>query len=282
MGQPSHFSRGQEPADIASVAPASSFDDVNQPADRSKHSGSDDYQEVLGMPVLSNAHHFRKMVAGVCMMLAPLLLLVSAIIHPGLKTDEAALLASAARNPDAWYLAVMLALVSIVLAVPATLGLMHMLRERHAAAGHVGGGLALIGLLAFTGVTAIHLVVWQMARPGLDRVQMVSLLRDVDNATGIFIPFYLCTFAFALGYLVLAYGLAAARAISPVMAGCIAIGAVLLSVGYATAVMWLFILAAALLLIGLGSTGLAVLRETDAEWEHTPRFRGFRAAPGTQ
>jgi hypothetical protein len=234
------------------------------------------------MPVLSNPHHFRKMVAGVCMMLAPLLLLISAIVHPGLETDEAALLASAAGNPDAWYLAEMLALIAIVLAVPATLGLMHMLRERQVAAGHIGGGLALIGLLAFTGVTAIHLVVWQMAQPQLDQVQMVSLLRNVNNATGIWIPFYLCTFAFALGYVVLAWGLAAARAISPVMAGCLAIGAVLVAVAFATAVMWLFIVAAALLLIGVGSTGLAVLRETDAEWEHTPQFRGFRAAPGTQ
>lgn len=57
---------------------------------------------------------------------------------------------------------------------------------------------------------------------------MVSLLQGVNDATGIFIPFYLCTFAFALGIVVLAWGLAAARAISPVMAGCIGLGAVLL------------------------------------------------------
>jgi hypothetical protein len=233
------------------------------------------------MPVLSDSHHFRKMIAGFCMVLAPLLLLVSAIIHPGLETEEAEMLASAASDLDAWYLAQMLALGSIVLGLPATLGLMHMLRERHVAAGHVGGGLALIGLLAYTGVTAIQLVVWQMAQPQFDRGQMVSLLQDVNDTTGIVIPFYLCTFAFALGLVVLAWGLAAARAISLVMAGCIAVGAVLVSVAFAIAVMWLLILAAALLLVGVGSTGVMVLRETDADWEHTPQFRGFRAAPGT-
>jgi hypothetical protein len=200
---------------------------------------------------------------------------------PSPKTDEAELLASAAGSLDAWYLAEMLIVVAIVLAVPATLGFMHMLRERQAAAGHVGGGLALIGLLAFTGVTAMQLVVWQIAQPQLERGQMVSLLQGVNDATGIFIPFYLCTFAFAVGYVVLAWGLAAARAISPVMAACIALGAALLSVAFATAVTWLLILAAALLLLGVGSTALVVLRDTDAEWEHTPRFRGFRAAPGT-
>jgi hypothetical protein len=128
------------------------------------------------MPVLSDAHHFRKMVAGVCMVLAPLFLLVGAIVHPGFKTDEAELLASAAGSLDAWYLAEMLFLISIVLAVPATLGLMHMLRERHVAAGH-GGGLALIGLLAYTGVTAIQLVDWQMAQPQLERGQMIPAAR---------------------------------------------------------------------------------------------------------
>jgi hypothetical protein len=204
------------------------------------------------MPVLSDAHHFRKMVAGVCMVLAPLFLLVSAIVHPGFKTDEAELLASAAGSLDAWYLAEMLVLISIVLAVPATLGLIQMLRERHVAAGHVGGGVALVGPLAYTGVTAIQLVVWQMAQPQLERGQMVSLLQGVNDATGIFIPFYLCTFAFALGYVVLAWGLAAARAISPVMAGCVGLGAALLSVAFATAVTWLLIVAAALLLVGVG------------------------------
>lgn len=34
------------------------------------------------MPVLSDAHRFRRLVAGVCMVLAPLFLLLSAIVHP--------------------------------------------------------------------------------------------------------------------------------------------------------------------------------------------------------
>ena len=42
--------------------------------------------------------------------------------------------------------------------VPAVLGLMHMLREREVAFGHVGGGLAMLGLLAFTGIVAMELV----------------------------------------------------------------------------------------------------------------------------
>ena len=49
-------------------------------------------------------------------------------------------------------------------------------------------------------------------------------------------------------------------------------------VGYAIASVPFVIVAAAVLLVGLGSTGLLVLRESDAEWEHTPEFHGFHPA----
>ena len=57
------------------------------------------------------------------------------------------------------------------LMVPAVLGLMHMLRERQVAFGHVGGGLAMLGLLAFTGIVAMELVMWQMAAAGEHRAR---------------------------------------------------------------------------------------------------------------
>ena len=53
--------------------------------------------------------------------------------------------------------------------VPAVLGLMHMMREREVAFGHVGGGLAMLGLLAFAGIVAMELVMWQMVAGGSTR-----------------------------------------------------------------------------------------------------------------
>jgi hypothetical protein len=50
-------------------------------------------------------------------------------------------------NPDTGSLEQMLLVAGLVLMVPAVLGLMHMLREREVAFGHVGGAVALIGLL---------------------------------------------------------------------------------------------------------------------------------------
>src|SRR3990170_7026366 len=115
---------------------------------------------------LSDAHHPRKIVAGACMVVAPIVLLVAMVIHPASDMDEATQVATIADNLDAWYVAHLLAFVSIVLTVPALLGLMHMLRERQVALGHAGGGLAMLGLLAFTGIVAMELVMWELVSEG--------------------------------------------------------------------------------------------------------------------
>jgi hypothetical protein len=234
------------------------------------------------MSGLSDAHHFRKMVAGACMILAPLVLLVAAVVHPDGKTDEAAQLSVIADHLDAWYAAHLLVLAAIVLAVPAVLGLMHMLREREVAFGHIGGGLGLVGLLALKGIVAIEgFVGWQMGAAG-DRGAMVALMERINDTAGIVIPFFVVSFAFALGMICLAVALYRARAVQSWMALFVTVGAVAIAVAGPTALGWLMIVGAAFLLVGLGSVGRMVLTESDEDWEHTPEYRGFRPLPGVR
>jgi hypothetical protein len=229
---------------------------------------------------LSDAHHFRKMLAGACMVLAPLFLLVATIVHPETKTDEAAQVAVIADNLDAWLVAHMFALVAIALAVPAVLGLMHMLREREVSLGHVGGALAMIGLLAYVGIVAIEgFVGWQMGEAG-DRAAMVALLESIRDSAGIVIPFFVMSLGFAVGTVCLAFGLYRARAVQSWMAICLAVGVVLVAIGTMTAMNWIGIVAAAFLVVGFGSIGRMVYRESDEAWEHTPEYEGFRPVPG--
>lgn len=229
---------------------------------------------------LSDAHHFRKTLAGACMVVAPLLLLVSAVIHPGSRTDEGAQLGVIAANLDAWYASHLIALVAIALAVPAVLGLMHMLRERSVAYGHVGGGLALIGLLAFVGIVTMEgFVGWQMAEAG-NRAEMTALFERLNETAGVAIPFYIVSFAFALGMVCLAAGLYRARAVQYWMALFLAIGAVAIAVAGPMAANGLFIVGAAFVFVGFGSIGRMVLTESDEEWEHTPEYKGFRPMLG--
>jgi hypothetical protein len=234
------------------------------------------------MTHISNAHHFRKMVAGFCMVAAPLLFLVAVVIHPETGTDGDSIVAAAADNPDAWYLAHLLVLVSIVLAVPAVLGLMHMLREREVAFGHIGGGLGLLGLLAFTGIVAVEgLVGWQMGSVG-DRGEMAALMDRLFDSAGVAVPLYFMSFAFTLGVICLAAGLYRARAVQWWMAAFVAVGVIAEAIGGGAAIEWLSIVGAAFMFVGLGSIGRMVLSESDEDWEHTPEYRGFRPLPGTR
>jgi hypothetical protein len=228
---------------------------------------------------LSDAHHSRKLLAGACMVVAPILLLVATVIHPASDMDEATQVATIADNLDAWYTAHLIALVSIVVMVPALLGLMHMLSERQVALGHIGGGLAMIGLLALVGIVAMEIVMWQLVSEG-DRAAAVTLLQALQESAGFLIPFALMSFGFAIGMALLAVGLYRARAVQSWMAVCVGVGAILFGFGIATAMNWLTIVAAAFLVVGLGSIGRMVLRETDEAWEHTPEYEGFRPVPG--
>jgi hypothetical protein len=228
---------------------------------------------------LSDAHHFRKMLAGACMVVAPVVLLVAMVIHPASDMDEATQVATIAANLDAWYVAHLLALISIAVMVPAVLGLMHMLREREVAFGHVGGGLTMLGLFAFTGLVAMELVLWQMAAGG-DTREAVTLLQRLNETAGIVIPFVVVSFGFALGVACLAIGLYRARAVQSWMAISVAAGAILFGAAIGSAMNWLAIVAAAFLVVGLGAIGRMVLQETDEAWEHTPEYDGFRPVPG--
>jgi hypothetical protein len=170
-------------------------------------------------------------------------------------------------------------LIAIVLTVPVVLGLMHMLREREVGFGHVGGGLAMLGLLAFAGIVGMELVMWQAVAGGSTR-EAVALLERLNDTAGIVIPFILMSFGVTLGLACLAVGLYRARAVQSWMALVVALGAIGLGVAFAAALNWLAIVAAAFLVVGLGAIGRMVLRETDEAWEHTPEYEGFRPVPG--
>ena len=230
---------------------------------------------------VSDPHHFRKTIAGLCMVTTPLVLLVAMIVHPERRTDEGAQLAVIAGDLDAWFASHLMVLVAIVLAVPAVLGLMHMLREREVAYGHIGGGLAMLGLIATTGIVTIDgFVGWQAAQGGADQSQMTALFERMYDSAGVVIPFFVMALLFAVGMVALSMGLYRARVVQSYTALFIAAAAVMIAISGPAASGVLAILGSAFLLVGLGSVGRMVLSETDEEWEHTPEYKGFRPLAG--
>jgi hypothetical protein len=84
-----------------------------------------------------------------------------------------------------------------------------------------------------------------------------------------------------VGLIVLAVQLWRTRVVASWQAAAIALGSVLVGAAGPSAVQVLSVAGMVLLFIGLAPIGYMVLTESDAEWEHTPEFRGFgRTAMG--
>jgi hypothetical protein len=224
----------------------------------------------------SDSHHFRKTVAGWCMVVGPLLALAAFVFSPAIKTDSGAQLAVVAQHQDRFLFTGLASLVAVALVVVATLGLMHMLRERGVAFGHFGGALAMVGLLATMAQVGGSLTMWSMARDGIQAAD-VSTLHSLTHDSAMLIPLFIVPWLAVAGFAVLAWGLYAARAVDWWMAAMLAVGALGITLAGTLESVGVGIAGAALMLVGMGSVGTMVLRETDAEWEHTPEYRGFAA-----
>jgi hypothetical protein len=189
---------------------------------------------------LSDAHHFRKMVAGFCMMFAPLFLLAGLLL-----------------DPDASYV---FTFAGALLSVPAALGLMHMLREREVALGHVGGAFALIGLM---GMTALI---------GTDVSGSTDLINRVDHLSGVVTMLFIAALLYGAGMLVLGMGLWRAHSAPSWLVACLMAGGIAFDVALIASSLGVAIVAVAAIVIGQGTIGTMVWRESDEAWERTPEL----------
>jgi hypothetical protein len=168
-----------------------------------------------------------------------------------------------------------------VLLAVAALGLVHLLHERRPGWGLLGGALTSLGVISvsslFVGTSIMQV---EMTKGRYDRDQMLSLLHFANNDAR-FAPFWILSIGLMLGLLVLAVGLYLDRAVPMASAGALAAAAVLLAIAFSASSRVLDIVAFAVLEAGLGSIGAIVLRETDAQWEETPRFEGFHPVMGS-
>jgi hypothetical protein len=223
------------------------------------------------MRTLSDPRRFRRLVAGVCLIAAPVTLLVGALLHPQIERDGAAHLAVVAESPDRYYAAHTVLLVGLVLLLFAILGLVHLLRRGAPALGHVGGGLAIIGLFGPTALVAVDgIAVTQMAQPGSSPEEMAALVDRIKESSGLAAIAGAGALALMLGMLALAYGAWRARAVQPWAAVGIAIGALVFFVGQVTDNRLIFAAAFAVYLAALGSVEWRILSESDEEWAGQP------------
>ena len=145
---------------------------------------------------INDADNFRRTMAGVCLILAPLVLALALLVHPG--QGEAGFVQTMAENPGRVEAASLLVILSSVLFVPALVGLLRLMPDRGTVLGHIGVGLALIGVIGHAVWAGFDIVLVWMANSEIDRAQLSAVV-DAGPPSGI--GFTLILLMFMAGFL---------------------------------------------------------------------------------
>jgi len=207
-------------------------------------------------------------IAGACLIAAPLALTAAMAIAPWFVADTGELLTALAANRSALLAADLLVLVGVVLLIPASLGLLRVLRDRTPRLAPVAVGMFLVGWLFVLGPVMLDRVELQLAESGMPREEAVAFVGRLEADAGISVIFGVFIIGHTLGAILLGAALARARFVPMWAAASLVLAAVLhpiARVGLGS--QWLDVVAFALLALGLGVTGVRVLRMSDDEWE---------------
>lgn len=94
-----------------------------------------------------DAAHFRRVVAGLCLVAAPLLFAAAEILTPQPSGSAAAQLAAFAEHRNQLLAGVLCGVASSMLFVPALFGLLHRIRDRGVVYAHVAAAMIIYGLV---------------------------------------------------------------------------------------------------------------------------------------
>jgi hypothetical protein len=220
---------------------------------------------------LSDPRRFRRLGAGLCMIAAPLTLLVGALLHPDSGSSASEHVAAIAANPGRHYASHTTILFGLVLFLGVILGLVHVLKERAPAVANVGGALAIVGLFGATAIVAVDGVAFtQIGQPDADAQEMAALLDRIMESAGARAIAVVGALSFLLGMLALAYGLWRTRVVRPWMAPVMAVAAIAFFLGQVTDNRVVFAVSFAAYFLSLGLLGWMTLRQTDDEWAGEP------------
>jgi hypothetical protein len=213
---------------------------------------------------IGNADNFRRTVAGLCLIAAPLANLIAYLLELEGVDSSDGIAASVAQSPNVWRAALLLGILSALLYVPAVMGLLHLLRARAVVLGHLACGFLLIGALGGFGLTAFEYQEIALFASDANRGQMFTISDQVaDNFVfmAVLVGYFL---GFIIGHFLLAGALWRAEIATPWAPALIALGQLVLLGG---GIGDIFLLVGwALLTVGLGWIGLKVLRMSDAQW----------------
>ena len=193
------------------------------------------------------------------MLLAPLVLLVGFSIHPPEPHNGAQLLEVIADNSARWNAAHILFALSMVLSIPAALGLMDLLEHSEGAGwGFIGGSLVIIGVIFLSLFIGVELAISAIASiPVEEHSGIEAAMQALIDFNGP-LPVVFVGLSLNSGLFVLGVGLLSTRAVPRWTGVAIEIAALVLVGGLFSNPIGA--VGAAVLLVGLGAIGLGVLK----------------------
>jgi hypothetical protein len=202
--------------------------------------------------------------AGLSLIASPVLALLSALLFLTIGSTEGAQLRAIAAHPDRWYWSTILLVASIVLLVPAYVGLAALVRRSSRRLGATGGALAILGVMVATGDAMSQLMGRALVAADADRAQMVALLVRFDDDAGANAVFNVGGLAIIVGSLLLTAGLIRGRVV-PVWSAVALSAAVVLNIaGYGAASGGLVAASYLVMLAGFAHPARVILRTARA------------------
>ena len=164
-----------------------------------------------------------------------------------------------AADPDRFLASVVFGLLSLVLFVPAVLGVAQLLHRQGPLLALTGAALVLVGILSSAVLHGVQLVQHQMIHPAADREQMVELLTRLEGGVGPKVVLVGLSVGLFLGWVILSAGLLARRVVPRAIPVAVLASLVLNFAGLERISRLFF-------LIGLGWLGVLVVVRRDDAW----------------
>jgi Domain of unknown function (DUF4386) len=221
---------------------------------------------------ISDAAHFRRVVAGLCLVAAPLLFAVAEIATPQPSGSAAAQFASFAQHRDQLLVGVLSGLASAMCFVPALFGLLHKIRHRGVVYAHVAAALIIYGLVTQAALDGINAMFWVMTKPGMDHAAMVNLLNGLQHGSAVAgAPLLAGHYLFAIGVVLLGIAVWRAR-LAPRWVGILVALWPVSDVALSSAGELASLVSDAIGVAGLAALGWRLITAPDASWDALPEI----------
>lgn len=221
---------------------------------------------------ISDAAHFRRVVAGLCLVTAPLLFAVAEIATPQPSGSAAAQLTSFAQHRHLLVIGVLCGLASSMCFVPALFGLLHKIRDRGVVYAHVAAALIIYGLVTQAALGGINVMFWVMTKPGMNHAAMVNLLNGLQHGSAVAAaPLLAGHYLFAVGVVLLGIAVWRAR-LAPRWAGILVALWPVADVALSSAGDLASLISDAIAIAGFAALGWRTLTAPDASWDTSPQI----------